>query len=82
MCPSVFWFDALREEDGPWARLLVKIRNGLKLLVYRHFPPSVFYRLFIRGTYDVEAAFIEGYATRIAAGSPPCRKPETGLGPH
>ena len=65
-----FLFDALREEDGPWARLLVKIRNGLKLLVYRHFPPSVFYRLFIRGTYDVEAAFIEGYATRIAAGSP------------
>ena len=65
-----FLFDALREEDGPWARLLVKIRNGLKLLVYRHFPSSVFYRLFIRGTYDVEAAFIEGYATRIAAGSP------------
>lgn len=65
-----FLFGALREEDGPWTRLLVKIRNGLKLWVYRHLPPSVFYRLFIRGTYDVEAAFIEGYATRIASGSP------------
>lgn len=65
-----FLFGALREGDGTWARLRVKIRNGLKLWVYRHCPPSVFYRLFIRGTYDVEAAFIEGYATRIAAGSP------------
>lgn len=65
-----FLFDALREEDGPWGRLWVKVRNGLKLLVYRHFPPSVFHRLFIRGTYDVEAAFIEGHATRIAGGSP------------
>ena len=45
-----FLFDALREEDGPWSRLRVKVRNGLKLLVYRQFPTSVFYRLFIRGT--------------------------------
>lgn len=64
-----FLFDALRDGDGPWRRLWVKVRNGLKLLVYRHFPSSVFHRLFIRGTYDVEAAFIEGYATRIAGGS-------------
>lgn len=64
-----FLFGALREEDGPWARLRVKMGNGLKLWIYRHCPPSVFYRLFIRGSYDVEAAFIEGYATRIAGGS-------------
>lgn len=65
-----FLFGALREEDGFWKKLGVNIRNGLKLWVYRHCSPSVFYRLFIRGTYDVVAAFIEGYATRIAGGAP------------
>ncbi len=33
-------------------------------------PSTVFYRLFIRGTYDVEVAFIEGESTKIIAGSP------------
>lgn len=65
-----FLFDVLREEDSLWKRLSVKIRNGLKFWVYKYFPSAVFYRLFIRGTYDVEAAFIEGYATRVASGSP------------
>lgn len=33
-------------------------------------PSSIFYRLFIRGTYDVEVAFVEGESTKIIAGSP------------
>lgn len=65
-----FLLGSLRQGDGFWTRLKIKAGNKLKLLVYRHCPPSVFYRMFIRGTYDVEAAFIEGYATRIASGSP------------
>lgn len=65
-----FLLDCLRDGDSAWRRLRVKARNKLKLLVYRHFPPSVFYRLFVRGTYEVEVAFIEGHATRIASGSP------------
>lgn len=65
-----FLLDSLRKGDGFWTRLKVKAGNKLKLLVYRHCPPPVFYRMFVRGTYDVEAAFIEGYATRIASGSP------------
>ena len=65
-----FLLDSLRKGDGFWTRLKVKAGNKLTLLVYRHCPPSVFYRMFVRGTYDVEAAFIEGYATRIASGSP------------
>ncbi len=64
-----FIFDALHEEEGALACLKVKIKNAFKLWVYKRFPPSVFYRLFIRGSYDVEVAFIEGYATRIASGS-------------
>lgn len=46
-----------------------KWRNFFKLIIYNHFPPSLFYRLFVRGRYDTEVAFIEGYSTRIASGS-------------
>lgn len=50
--------------------LATKIKNKLKLLVYYHCSPSVYYRLFIRNRYDVGIAFIEGYATRILSGAP------------
>lgn len=33
-------------------------------------PSRIFYRLFIRGTFDVEVAFIEGESTKIISGSP------------
>jgi glycosyltransferase involved in cell wall biosynthesis len=49
--------------------LWYRIGNKIKLLIYHHMSPKVFYRLFVRGTYDVEVAFIEGYATRIISGS-------------
>lgn len=50
-------------------RLRTKIGNKLKLLVYEHMSPRWFYRLFVHGSYDVEVSFIEGYSTRIVAGS-------------
>lgn len=40
-----------------------------KTLIYQFFSPSVFYRLFVKGKYDTEVAFIEGYSTRIVSGS-------------
>lgn len=46
-----------------------KWRNYIKILIYNHFSPSLFYRLFVRGKYDTEVAFIEGYSTRIVSGS-------------
>ena len=49
---------------------VTKIKNKLKLLVYYHFSPSVYYQLFIREKYDVGIAFIEGYATRFLSGAP------------
>lgn len=51
-------------------RLGVWINNKVKLFVYYHFSPSVFYSLFIRERFDVAIAFIEGYATRIVSGAP------------
>ena len=50
--------------------LLVKIKNKLKLFVYYHFSPSLYYQIFIRERYDVGIAFIEGYATRFLSGAP------------
>ena len=50
-------------------RLWYRIGNKIKLIIYRHLSPTWFYRFFIRGNYDVEIAFIEGYATRIISGS-------------
>ena len=46
-----------------------KIVNKIKMFVYQNFSSKLFYKLFIRGTYDVEVAFIEGYSTKIISGS-------------
>lgn len=37
--------------------------------IIRSFPSHVLYKWFIKGTYDVEIAYIEGEATKILAGS-------------
>lgn len=50
-------------------RFKLRLINKLKLMVYYHLSPTWFYRLFVRGRYDVEVAFIEGYATRVVSGS-------------
>lgn len=53
---------------------LIRYLHGLYAKVrgkaFQILPSSIFYRLFIRGTYDVEVAFIEGESTKIVAGSP------------
>lgn len=51
------------------SRLWAKISNKVKLTIYYKFSPRTFYRLFVRGKYDTEIAFIEGYSTRIVSGS-------------
>ena len=51
------------------SRLWAKISNKFKLIIYYKFSPCTFYRLFVRGKYDTEIAFIEGYSTRIVSGS-------------
>lgn len=50
-------------------RFKLRLINKLKLTVYYHLSPTWFYRLFVRGRYDVEVAFLEGYATRVVSGS-------------
>lgn len=46
-----------------------KIIDYIITLIYKYFNPFLFYRLFVRGKYDTEVAFIEGYSTRIVSGS-------------
>lgn len=46
-----------------------KWSDYLKTFVYQYFSPLLFYRLFVKGKYDTEVAFIEGYSTRIVSGS-------------
>lgn len=50
-------------------RIMTLCRNKIGLWIYGHCSPSLFYRLFVKGRYDVEVAFIEGYATRIVSSS-------------
>lgn len=55
--------------SGRVTRLMQRISNKIKLAVYYHSNPGTFRRLFMHGNYDIEIAFIEGYATRIVSGS-------------
>lgn len=63
-------YNQYAEDDSFLKRISIKLINKIKLWIYYHLSPSVFYRLFVRGIYDVEVAFIEGEATRIISGSP------------
>ena len=62
-------FDQYSSGDSGLKRIYVKAKNKFRLFIYHHLPPCVFYFLFVKGTYDTEVAFIEGYATRIISGS-------------
>lgn len=49
--------------------VIAKFYNKLFLMLYEKFP-SMFYKILIRKKYDIEIAFIEGYATKIVGSSP------------
>ena len=63
-------FSSYPEQCSFLKKFLVKCKNKILLWVYYHCSPRTFYKLFIKGSYDTEVAFIEGYATRIISGSP------------
>lgn len=45
------------------------IINKIKGLIFLKTSPKFFYKLFVKGKYDVEIAFIEGESTKIISGS-------------
>ncbi|MBK5721506.1 glycosyltransferase [Dysgonomonas sp. Marseille-P4677] len=54
--------------------ILAKIYNKINLIVYDNFSPHIFRMLYLRDKFDVEIAFIEGYATRIVSGGRSTKK--------
>lgn len=63
-------FSSYSEQSSFLRKILVKGKNKILLWIYYHCSPRIFYKLFIKESYDTEVAFIEGYATRIISGSP------------
>lgn len=56
------------------SRFWVKIYNKVNIFVFENFSPQVFRKIYLRDRFDVEIAFIEGYATRIVSGGRSARK--------
>lgn len=61
-------FKRIKEKDNFISSFLKKLHNKIRLLVYYHYSPSTFSKLFCSEEYDIAIAFIEGYATRIVSG--------------
>lgn len=66
---NIGYFTSCKKDSAFWQKIWCKAINKLKLLIYYHFSPRVFYRLFIHRKFDICIAFLEGYATRIASGA-------------
>ena len=62
-------FGQIDEKAGIFFKLFVKIKNKIKLNIYNKHNAEFVYKRFIKGKFDVEIAFIEGYATKIVSGS-------------
>ncbi|NDV67955.1 glycosyltransferase [Dysgonomonas sp. 25] len=65
---------SIEKRKSKAGKLWVKIFNKINLFIYNHFSPTLFRRLYLRDKFDVEIAFIEGYATRIVSGGYSGRK--------
>lgn len=63
-------FGQVDENSGRFSKLLTKIKNKIKLNLYSKRNTEFFYKRFIKEEFDIEIAFIEGYATKIISGSP------------
>lgn len=62
-------FGGIDESTGQISKIMTKIKNKINLSRYEKDSPETFYKRFIKEKYDVEVAFIEGYATKIISGS-------------
>ncbi|NDV60228.1 glycosyltransferase [Bacteroides sp. 519] len=56
------------KEEFKIVQLWNRIYNKVNVFVYENFSPRIYRLLYLRKKFDVEIAFIEGYATRIVSG--------------
>lgn len=62
-------FGSIDENVGSFSNTITKIKNKIKLWMYEKCSSTFFYKQVIKEKYDIEIAFIEGYATKIVSGS-------------
>ncbi len=57
----------IEKKKSKIGRIGVKIYNKINLIIYDNLSPRIFRKIYLRDKFDVEIAFIEGYATRIVS---------------
>lgn len=72
--PEGIIYKSILKSKSKAGGLWVKIFNKINLLIYENFSPKVFRKIYLRDLFDVEIAFIEGYATRIVSGGCSAKK--------
>lgn len=66
--PSDITYKSILKSHSCWGKIWIKLYNKINLLIYENFSPQIFRQIYIRERFDIEIAFIEGYATRIVSG--------------
>ena len=61
-----------RKEGG--LPMLRRVRNSLRMRIAMRASPETAHRVFVRGKYDIEVAFCEGFATKFVSG---CTRKQT-----
>lgn len=72
--PTDIRYKSILKNRSKAGRFWVRLYNKINLIVYENFSPRIFRNLYFREKFDVEIAFIEGYATRIVSGGRSGRK--------
>lgn len=72
--PTGIKYKSILKSKSRLGNLWVKIYNKINLIVYENFSPRLFRYIYLRKSYDIEIAFIEGYATRIVSGGNASKK--------
>mgnify|MGYP003623383888 CR=1 FL=1 len=72
--PAGIRYKSILKSKSGLGNMWVRIYNKINLTIYEKFPPRIFRLFYLREKFDVEIAFIEGYATRIVSGGRSDRK--------
>lgn len=64
-----FHYKAVFNHKDGFFSSMYEIHNKIKGIIFMKFSSNLFYKLYIRGKFDIEIAFIEGESTKIVSGS-------------
>ncbi|GAA4274181.1 glycosyltransferase [Aquimarina gracilis] len=66
---TICTYKSILASEETYKGVLQKKWYGFKYKLLRKLPPKLFHSLFIKGKYDVEIAFLEGFSTKIIGNS-------------